>query len=117
MCFKTKGSKIRKADADIICYKDMYRKIQRASGTIYYKSLFQLFYYDLNVVYGGKSKLRIFLCWLFNIKIGSAGYHSYIEPYDIHVYPYVKCIIPKGSLYLMNDTEYCSTAIKVIGDI
>lgn len=116
MCFKTKGSKIRKADADIICYKEMRYPRNDFDEHFVYESLFRQFLYKPNVIYGGKSKLKMFLCWLFNINIHSVGYHSYIKPYHT-LYKPVKCIIPKDSFYLMDDYEFCSTAIKVIGDI
>ena len=70
------------------------------------------FMYEYNKKYSNKSKLILFFKWLFNINIESEGYHSFIYPcfgYNI------KCIIPKGSLYLVDDVfnEYCSTSIII----
>ena len=44
------------------------------------------------------------------------GYHSYVDDSEISFFFKVKCIIPKYSLYLIDDrnTEYVSTSIKVL---
>lgn len=110
MCFYTKGSKIKIATKDIVCYKrvriDEYCCI----------SLHQNFKYEYNKTYPDKSKLILFLKWLLNFNIEFEGYHSYIDGWDCN-YPYVnvKCIIPKGSLYIINNfwREYCSSSIII----
>lgn len=106
MCFKTKGSKIKIAKEDIECYKcvDHY-----ATFCI---SRHQKFKYDYGQKYSGKSKIKILFKWLLNEDITDEGYHSDINPFP---FPNAKCIIPKGSLYLIDtlNGEYCSTSIII----
>ena len=106
MCFYTKYSKIKIAKKDIICYKTV-----RKSSNGYF-SIYQNFDYKCNKKYSGKSKLKLFIKWLFDIYVSSEGYHSYTTSENTNI----KCIIPKWSLYLINEdeTEYCSTSIKVL---
>ena len=105
MCFYTRGSRIRIATKDIVCYKSAIIKSD------YCISSFQKFEYKYNEKYSGKSKWTLFLKWFFNESVQSEGYHSYVDDSKK-----VKCIIPKYSLYLINDrnTEYVSTSIKVL---
>lgn len=105
MCFKTKGSKIKIAKKDIICYKTVRRS---PNG---YFSMYQDFDYKCNKEYSGKSKLKLFLKWLFNLDITKEAYHSYTWCN----YASIPCIIPKGSLYLIDKykNEYCSTSIII----
>ena len=106
MCFYTKGSKIKIAKKDIICYKT----VRRSSNG--YFSIYQNFDYKCNKKYSGKSKLKLFLKWLFNMNITNEAYHSFIYPvYGLTV----ECVIPKGSLYLKDrcNLEYCSTSIII----
>lgn len=111
MCFYTKGSKIKRAKEDIECYKLVVTEKD------YCISRFQYFRYEYNKKYSGKSKLILFLMWLFNFNVTYEAYHSHINKWK-YSYPYerVKCVIPKGSLYLVNelDRKYCSTSIKVL---
>lgn len=105
MCFITKGSKLRITIKDIECYKIVRRNEN------YCISFFQRFKYEYNKKYSNKSKWSLFLRWLFNINVTYEGYHSFIGPCNIHN---VKCIIPKGSLYLINRlNECCSTSIII----
>ena len=107
MCFITKDSKLKIASKDIECYK-----IVKTVYKDYCISLYQEFKYDYNKKYSKKSKLTLFLKWLFNINIESGGYHSFIYP----VFgSQMKCIIPKGSLYIIDRVrgEYCSTSIII----
>ena len=110
MCFKTNGSRIRIATKDIVCYKSVIIK------TDYCISSFQKFEYKYNKKYSGKSKWKLFSYWLFNLWVNSEGYHSYVDDSEIPFLFKVKCIIPKYSLYLIDDrnTEYVSTSIKVL---
>lgn len=110
MCFYPKFSKIRIATQDIVCYKSTIIKTDCCI------SYFQKFEYKYNKKYSGKSKWILFLNWLLNFRIESEGYHSYVDDYEIPFIERVKCIIPKGSLYLINerDGEYCSTSIKIL---
>lgn len=106
MCFKTKGSKIKIATTDISCYKTVRRSHDG------YLSMYQDFDYKCNKEYSGKSKLKLFLKWLFNLDITKEAYHSYTY---ISGGLTVECVIPKGSLYLIDyhNLEYCSTNIII----
>ena len=106
MCFKTKGSKIKIAKEDIICYKTVRRS---DNG---YLSMYQNFDYECDKEYSGKSKLVLFLKWLINFPITSEAYHSYKYIFGGLT---VECVIPKGSLYLTDyhNLEYCSTNIII----
>ena len=110
MCFYTKGSKIRIAFKDIECYKLMSKKDDC------YVSVITDFTYKCNQIYSGKSKWKLFLKWLFNFIVTNEAYHSnvYKWNYSWH-YESVKCVIPKGSLYLVNELngEYCSSSIII----
>ena len=106
MCFYTRGSKIKIATTDIPCYKTVKR-----SNNGYF-SIYQNFDYKCNKEYSGKSKVILFLKWLFNLDITKEAYHSYTY---ISGGLTVECIIPKGSLYLTDyhNLEYCSTNIII----
>lgn len=113
MCFITKGSKIKRAKEDIECYKLVVTEKD------YCISRYQDFRYEYNKIYSGKSKLILFLMWLFNFKITYEAYHSYIFKWIFDwSYERVKCVIPKGSLYLVNELsgEYCSSSIIITKD-
>lgn len=117
MCFITKRSKLKIALEDIECYKIMDDVVQKATGEIaFFKSYYQDFKYEPGVVYKDKSKLNMRFCYWLGLNMTKGGYHSYINPIDYwhEGGPIVRCIIPKGSLYLENDLCYCSTAIKVV---
>ena len=111
MCFFTERSKIRLAIKNIECYKEV-----RTIKNYYFKnccfSYYQDFKYEYNKIYSGKSKLKLFIRWLFNKYVSSEGYHSYTTSENTSI----KCIIPKWSLYLINEarTEYVSTSIKIL---
>lgn len=110
MCFYTKFTKIRIATEDIVCYKRV-----KIDGNCCL-SLYQDFKYEYNKTYSGKSKWILFLKWLLNFYIESEGYHSYIDDWvRCHSKANVKCIIPKGSLYIINKFfgEYCSSSIII----
>ena len=104
MCFKIKNAKIRIALKDIECYKIVDIKES------YCESECIKFKYTYNKTYSNKSKITLLLRWLFNKDITFEGYHSYSVPF---YHANVKCIIPKGSLYLKNRYEYCSTSILI----
>ena len=106
MCFITKYSKIRIATKDIECYKCVEHY------STFCISLHQKFKYDYGQKYSGKSKIKIFFKWLLNEDITDEGYHSDIKPFP---FPNAKCIIPKGSLYLIDtlSEEYCSSSIII----
>lgn len=111
MCFKTKGSKIKIAKKDIICYKEV-RTIKNYYFKNYCFSYYYDFKYEYDKIYSNKSKLKLFIRWLFDKYVLSEGYHSYTTSENTNI----KCIIPKWSLYLINKegTEYVSTSIKVL---
>ena len=106
MCFVTKYSKIRIATKDIECYKCVEHY------STFCISLHQKFKYDYGQKYSGKSKIKILFKWLLNEDITDEGYHSDIKPFP---FPNAKCIIPKGSLYLIDplSEEYCSSSIII----
>lgn len=106
MCFVTTHSKIRIATKDIECYKCVEHY------STFCISLRQKFKYDYGQKYSGKSKIKIFFKWLFNEDITDEGYHSDRKPFP---FPNPKCIIQKGSLYLIDtlSEEYCSSSIII----
>ena len=112
MCFKTKGSKIKIAKEDIECYKF----VEHFSTFCISENTY--FHYNYNQIYSGKSKLEIFLSWLFDEDITNEAYHSYIKPKP-KKYTNAKCIIPKGALYLINEekNEFCSSKIIIKGHL
>ena len=107
MCFITKNSKLKIATKDIECYK-----IMNTISTQDCVSYCREFIYEYNKKYSNKSKLILFFKWLFDINIESEGYHSFIYPVFGDK---VKCVIPKGSLYLVKRmyNEYCNTSIII----
>ena len=109
MCFFTYKSKIRLARKNIECYKI----VKNICFKNYCFSQHQEFKYEYGKTYSSKSKWILFLKWLFNEDINSEAYHSYIKH---NMFTNLKCIIPKGSLYLISEdgTEYVSTSIKVL---
>ena len=112
MCFNPINTKIRIATKDIVCYKIVRGKEKDCCFSYY-----QEFKYKYNQKYSGKSKWKLFLRWFFDFVIESEGYHSYIDEWR-NGYPKanVKCIIPKGSLYLIDKAsgEYCSSSIIIL---
>ena len=117
MCFVTDMSKIRLAEKDIECFK-IVRKGKKYCFKNCCFSYYQDFKYEYDKIYSSKSKWKLFLRWIFDIYVSDEAYHSYIynpcPPYSpIRV---VKCVIPKGSLYLIDEegNEYVSTSIKVL---
>lgn len=136
MCFEIKGSKLRKAKEDVVCYKIcgvLY------DGTI--RSISMGFDYQPGVTYSKDSlditrlrwpRLRLIIDWWLadDWEWGtSEGFHSFTpdmvvgagntlwrEDLDSTGYSFVRCIIPKGSFYRISkdDTEYLSSAIKMV---
>ena len=118
MCFflSTANKKPKGAKKDLICYKTFYTQYDPGSSPRYL-SPYREFEYELNKVY------RIFMWLKFpkekkNLKneLINRGFHSYItlktcyeDGYDVF-----KCIIPKGSKYFKNRTEYVSNRIKIL---
>ena len=111
MCFVTYNSKIRLARKNIECYKIVIK------GKNICFSQYQEFKYEYGKTYSGKSKMRLFLRWIFDIYVSDEAYHSYNRVcYPVNPFEVVKCIIPKGSLYFISEdgTEYVSTSIKIL---
>lgn len=106
MCFITNKSKIKIATKDIVCYKNVKKEKD------YCLSFYRNFKYKYNQIYSDKSKWTLFKKWLFNDNVTHEAYHSYKFPLIYNVV----CIIPKGSLYLINNIrgEYCSSSIKIL---
>ena len=116
MCFVTDRSKIRLAEKDIECFKIVI-KGKNICFKNYCFSQYQEFKYEYGKTYSGKSKMRLFLRWIFDIYVSDEAYHSYNRVcYPVNPFEVVKCIIPKGSLYLISEdgTEYVSTSIKIL---
>lgn len=109
--FFIERSKIRLAIKNIECYKEV-RTIKSYCFKNCCFSYYLDFKYEYDKIYSGKSKLKLFIRWLFDKYMSNEGYHSYTTPESTNV----KCIIPKGSLYLINEkgTEYVSTSIKIL---
>jgi hypothetical protein len=133
MCFKIEGKKLT-AKEDIVCYK-IVRVKHFKKGTVvehwekihciikttgnYIFSIYRGFPYILNRTYETKFKYKVSL---FGYREISSGFHSYISkevaenkssmPYNM----VVKCIIPKGSKYYVNNSkqEFVSTKIKIL---
>ena len=116
MCFVTYKSKIRLARKNIECYK-IVKKGKNICFKNYCFSQYQEFKYEYGKTYSGKSKMRLFLRWIFDIYVSDEAYHSYNQVcYPVNPFEVVKCIIPKGSLYLISEDgiEYVSTSIKIL---
>ena len=107
MCFYTKNSKIKIATKDIKCYKIVCKKSNYCIDVLHGN-----FEYKYNKKYSNKSKWILFLKWLFNDNITNEAYHSYVIPSHL---TNVECIIPKGSLYLIDHCGglYCSSDIII----
>lgn len=107
------------AEEDITCWKVLYR----IRGAHEFRSPYQRYRYapdvkheeiELKVVPGSK--------YDYSPEHIEEGYHSYIDRYKAEVMEWaadcvVKCAIPKGSKYYVNNTsgEYVSSNLKIIG--
>ena len=111
--FTKEAKKLRVAEQDITCWKHLTRDL---------KSTVVGFQYKLGKEYSGFGKfINLVLAKLFNWDSINHGYNSYVnEPYcgmnyhtsfDMNV----KCTIPKGSLYYMNDAYYVSNRLRIDG--
>lgn len=128
MCFDKEVSNYthKVAKEDIVCYKVVLR--YESEGKPRWVSLYQKFIYEQGELYEEKfsdSLLQTFdgLCCL-----KCYVYHSYsdlrgIEVCElgclyVHRAVLVKCIIPKGAIYWVNEhkQQYASTAIKVVSE-
>lgn len=132
MCFvKGRNKTHAVAETDLKCYKLVLRR----NGFDYYISPFRGSYYKLGELLCKDIKhLDIVKLDLLD-DLESGVYHSYHTTESVEqAYRYIghyrvahyydtwdigilECIIPKGSLYWKNDTEYASTAIKPVREI
>ena len=115
MCFfiSSKSRKIQVANENIVCYK-VCKNLNKEKTKI--TSLYRDFRYTLHksvqVESFGRSFMRETIHW---------GLHSFIKFEDARATvsireheKVVKCIIPKGTKYYQNNSEYCSLKIKLI---
>lgn len=128
MCFdKETGNYTHKvAEEDIVCYKVVLR--YRSEGKPRWLSLYQNFIYEQGELYEEKfsdSLLQIFdgQPWLTRYV-----YHSYSDLRGLKIneiswlYAHhailVKCVIPKGAIYWVNEfkQQYASNAIKIVNE-
>lgn len=122
MCFESTNTKRYIAEEDIPCYKMVWDITSRTC-----KSFHTYFGYEFGELYtllnsqsvqsgymidenpDGFLKPQTCTTYGDDIMI-DIGFHSYIEQdYRAHV----KCIIPKGSEYYMNDEEYVSNQLII----
>lgn len=130
MCFNKYGDELSHhvAEEDIECFKVLFRS--RVSGGYY--SPYQLHAYILGKPYKHEvSDLDVDVMDLYHTLYGNV-FHSYINLQDaqkeltkvfahallrgIVNIPYiVRCVIPKGTIYWKNSTQFASVSIKAIG--
>jgi len=134
MCFTSRNTTKYIAEEDIVCYK-----IVRKHGYNSFLSYYTYFKYYLNILYTMKDckyelilehyrqyipiqhtldSNEMYIIYGDPGIIIYAGYHSYISYemcyMNIRFNSYVvKCIIPKGSTYYMNEDEYVSNQIII----
>ena len=128
MCFFTRNPKVRISNKDIVVYKIVNGFVED-DGKKYYTSLFYGKDYELGELneeieiepynpYRSIKKPPIYRV--------EKGYHSYISIEEIvgnntsmMMYPkaLVKCIVPKGSKYMKNDSEIVSSNIIIEEEI
>ena len=128
MCFDKEVSNYthKVAKEDIVCYKVVLR--YESEGKPRWLSLYQNFIYEQGEVYD--EKLSDSLLWTFDRQpwLKCYVYHSYsdlrgLEINEIswlyaHQAVLVKCIIPKGAIYWVNEHKhrYASSAIKIVSE-
>jgi hypothetical protein len=110
------------AEENIKVYKILKRFIL-TNNKVKYKSYVMDTEYKLNRLYSLDKSLHVnvierLFCTRYNI---NEGFHSYIKkPYIEYIRSFgddivvAECIIPKGSHYCKNDTQYVSDKIKIV---
>jgi hypothetical protein len=129
MCFKSKDKTKYIAKEDIVCYKKVY--IMPTSECMSYWTHFR---YEFGKLYELKNTKACNVDYMYghdpdNISLQNIipvqdtghliwidkGFHSYnIHSIDGFNVPNVKCIIPAGSEYYMNTSEYVSNQIIIL---
>jgi hypothetical protein len=126
MCFDKEVSNYthKVAEEDIVCYKVVFR--YESEGKPRWSSLYQHFIYEQGELYEEKFSDRLLRFFDGLTRLKSNVYHSYSDLCGIdvidsrwlgtHQAVLVKCIIPKGSIYWVNEHEqqYASNAIKIV---
>lgn len=119
MCFYAftkEQATAKRATEDIVCYKTLYI----TENNNIFKSVVKGFIYRLEITYKKwliylrtrKSEYNDDFWWK-----GNRGFHSFIEEPSWKMKEnevMVKCIIPNGAKYYMNDNQYLSNRIKII---
>lgn len=120
MCFYAytkEQATAKRATEDIVCYKTLYI----IENNNIFKSVVKGFIYRLGTTYkewfiklkrDNKGEYYNGNCWY-----GNRGFHSFIEPLNWVMEKnevMIKCIIPKGTKYYTNKSEYFSSRIKII---
>jgi len=128
MCFDKEVSNYthKVAKEDIVCYKVVLR--YESEGKPRWVSLYQNFIYEQGELYEEKfsdSLLRTFdgQPWLKGYVYHSYGDLCRLDINEIswlfaHQAVLVKCIIPKGAIYWVNEQwqQYASSAIKIVSE-
>ena len=128
MCFDkdSRNYTHKVAKEDIVCYKVVLR--YESEGKPRWVSLYQKFIYEQGELY--EEKLSDSLLQTFDGQPWLKGYvyHSYsdLNGLDIneiswlfaHQAVIVKCVIPKGAIYWVNEhrLQYASSAIKIVSE-
>lgn len=107
MCFQLrpanyKGQNVKIAKKDIVCYKKVII-FSDEEGNLKLKSYIQRAPYTLGKIKSSKFDIRSTEIY--------RGLHSYRRNYNN---ANVKCIIPRGAAYYINNSEYCSDKIKIV---
>ena len=128
MCFVKGADKFHAvAETDLKCYKLVLCR----NGFDYYISPYRGSHYTLGGLLSKDVKYLDIIKMDLLDALESDVYHSYHTTESVEqAYRYImqynvsnwgvcvlECIIPKGSLYWKNDTEYASTAIKPIREM
>lgn len=130
MCFNKYGDELSHyvAEADIECFKVLFHS--RVSNGYY--SPYQLHKYDFGELYKHDlSDLDVVVMDMSHAIYGNV-FHSYINFQDalkelnkvvchailrgiVNTPHIVRCVIPKGTIYWKNSTQFASVSIKAVG--
>lgn len=118
------------AESDIYCYKVLFRSISAIRNSYY--SPYQRYLYRIGELYKHELSKEDISDMDSDNWLDCNVFHSYINLSDaeeelsrvayhaalfgIPNVPFVvKCVIPKGSIYWKNSTEFASVSIKAVG--
>ena len=128
MCFdKETGNYTHKvAEEDIVCYKVVLR--YGSEGKPRWLSLYQAFIYEQGELYEENFSDSLLAAFDGQPWLKGYVYHSYNDLYGLDIneiswlYAHhailVKCVIPKGAIYWVNEHkhQYASSAIKIVSE-